>query len=42
MKAKYGVQTKVTRFLAKANGFIKRKPIPYADVCVVVVPDQGP
>jgi PPOX class probable F420-dependent enzyme len=42
VKAKYGVLTSITRFLAKANGFIKRKAIPYADVCVVVVPDPRP
>jgi PPOX class probable F420-dependent enzyme len=42
VKAKYGVLTSITRFLARANGFIKRRTIPYADVCVVVVPDQGP
>ena len=42
VKAKYGVLTSITRFLAKANGFIKRNAIPYADVCVVVVPDPAP
>jgi hypothetical protein len=28
--------TKVTRFLAKVGGFVKRKPQPYADRGVVV------
>jgi PPOX class probable F420-dependent enzyme len=42
VKAEHGVLTSITRFLAKANGFIKRKAIPYADVCVVVVPDPRP
>ena len=42
VKAKYGVQTSITRFLAKANGFIRRKTIPYADVCVVVSLDKQP
>jgi hypothetical protein len=34
--AKYGFMTKVTRFLAKAGGLIKRKNQPYADRGVVV------
>ena len=34
--AKYGFMTKVTRFLAKVGGFIKRKKQPYADRGVVV------
>jgi uncharacterized protein len=42
VKAKYGVLTSITRFLAKANGLIKRRTIPYADVCVVVEPHPGP
>ena len=29
--AKYGFMTKVTRFLAKIGGFVKRKDQPYAD-----------
>jgi PPOX class probable F420-dependent enzyme len=34
--AKYGFMTKVTRFLAKVGGFVKRKKQPYADRGVVV------
>jgi uncharacterized protein len=34
--AKYGYMTKVTRFLAKVGGFVKRKSQPYADRAVVV------
>jgi PPOX class probable F420-dependent enzyme len=34
--AKYGFMTKVTRFLAKVGGFVKRKEQPYADRGVVV------
>ena len=34
--AKYGFMTKVTRFLAKIGGFVKRKKQPYADRGVVV------
>jgi len=38
--AKYGFMTKVTRFLAKVGGFIKRKDQPYADRAVVVTLSQ--
>jgi uncharacterized protein len=34
--AKYGFMTKITRFLAKVGGWIKRKKQPYADRAVVV------
>jgi uncharacterized protein len=34
--AKYGFMTKVTRFLAKVSGFVKRKNQPYADRGVVL------
>jgi len=34
--AKYGLMTKITRFLAKVGGFVKRKDQPYADRAVVV------
>jgi PPOX class probable F420-dependent enzyme len=34
--AKYGFMTKVTRFLAKIGGIVKRKKQPYADRAVVV------
>jgi PPOX class probable F420-dependent enzyme len=34
--AKYGFMTKLTRFLAKVGGFVKRKHQPYADCAVVV------
>jgi len=40
--AKYGFMTKLTRFLAKVGGFVKRKPQPYADRAVVVtLADSG-
>jgi hypothetical protein len=34
--AKYGLMTKVMRFLAKVGGFVKRKNQPYADRGVVI------
>jgi PPOX class probable F420-dependent enzyme len=34
---KYGLMTKLTRFLAKVGGFVKRKNQPYADRGVVVM-----
>jgi uncharacterized protein len=34
--AKYGFMTKLTRFLAKVGGFVKRKEQPYADCGVVI------
>ncbi len=34
--AKYGFMTKLTRFLAKVGGLVKRKSQPYADRGVVV------
>ncbi len=37
--AKYGLMTKVTRLFGKIGGFVKRKPIPYADRGVVVTLD---
>jgi uncharacterized protein len=33
---KYGFTTKLTRFLSKLGGWIKRKPLPYADRGVIV------
>jgi uncharacterized protein len=38
VKAKYGFVTEITRFLGFVGGLIKRKPIPYADLGVVVTP----
>ena len=38
--AKYGFMTKVTRLLGKVGGFVKRKPIPYADRGVIVTLDD--
>jgi uncharacterized protein len=38
LKAKYGVMVEITKFLGVIGGLIKRKPIPYADVAVVVTP----
>lgn len=37
--AKYGIQVKITRGLAKLGGWINRKPFPYADRGVVVTLD---
>jgi PPOX class probable F420-dependent enzyme len=36
--AKYGVMTKITKFLNKVGGAIKRQRIPYADRGVVITP----
>lgn len=36
---KYGFMTKVTKFLGKIGGLIKRKPIPYGDRGVVITPN---
>ena len=36
--AKYGFMTKITRALNSIGGFVKRKPIPYADRGVIVTP----
>jgi PPOX class probable F420-dependent enzyme len=38
VKEKYGIVTYITRFLGFVGGLIKRKPIPYADLGVVVTP----
>jgi len=38
VRAKYGVMTKITKFLAKVGGVLKRKRIPYGDRGVVVTP----
>jgi PPOX class probable F420-dependent enzyme len=37
--AKYGFMTKVTKFLAKVGGIIKRKQQPYGDRGVVITPN---
>jgi uncharacterized protein len=34
--AKYGFMTKVTKFLAQAVGFVRRKPFPYGDIGIAV------
>ncbi len=36
VKAKYGFVTNITRFLGFIGGLIKRKPIPYGDLGVVL------
>lgn len=36
--AKYGFQTKVSKFLGQVVGFLKRKPFPYGDRGVIVTP----
>jgi hypothetical protein len=38
LKAKYGVMVKITKFLGVVGGIIKRKPMPYADLGVVITP----
>jgi uncharacterized protein len=38
LKAKYGFMVHVTKFLDALGGIIKRKPMPYADVGVVITP----
>ena len=39
--AKYGFMTKITRFLAKVGGWVKRKSQPYADRAVVITLDPA-
>ncbi len=34
--AKYGFMTKITKFLAKVGGIVKRKQIPYGDRGVLI------
>jgi uncharacterized protein len=41
IKAKYGVMVNITKFLGILGGVIKRKPIPYADVGVVITPSDS-
>ena len=36
VKAKYGFMTKITKFLAKVGGIVKRKQIPYGDRGVLI------
>jgi hypothetical protein len=36
VKTKYGFVTNITRFLGFVGGLIKRKPIPYGDLGVVI------
>ncbi len=36
VKAKYGFVTNITRFLGFIGGLVKRKPIPYGDLGVVL------
>ena len=38
LKAKYGVMIHVTKFLGVVGGILKRKPMPYADLGVVITP----
>jgi uncharacterized protein len=38
LRAKYGLMVSVTKFLGVLGGLIKRKPMPYADVGVVITP----
>jgi hypothetical protein len=36
VKSKYGFMTNITRVLGALGGLIKRKPIPYGDLGVVI------
>ncbi|HEY0520922.1 MAG TPA: PPOX class F420-dependent oxidoreductase [Ilumatobacteraceae bacterium] len=36
IRAKYGFMTKITKFLAKVGGIVKRKKIPYGDRGVLI------
>lgn len=38
LRAKYGAMVKITKFLGVVGGIIKRKPMPYADLGVVITP----
>ena len=38
IRAKYGFMCKVTKFLAKVGGFVKRKKFPYGDRGVLITP----
>ena len=38
LQAKYGFMVHVTKFLGAIGGFVKRKPMPYADVAVIITP----
>jgi hypothetical protein len=38
LKAKYGFMINVTKFLGVVGGIIKRRPMPYADLGVVITP----
>jgi uncharacterized protein len=38
LRAKYGFMVSITKFLGTLGGIIKRKPMPYADVGVVITP----
>ena len=38
IRAKYGVMCKITKFLAKVGGFVKRKKFPYGDRGVLITP----
>lgn len=38
VKSKYGFMTNITRFLGALGGIVKRKPIPYGDLGVVITP----
>lgn len=40
LKAKYGVMVSITKLLGKIGGIVKRKPVPYADLGVVISPSN--
>jgi uncharacterized protein len=40
LRTKYGVMVKITRFLGAVGGILKRKPMPYADLGVVITPSS--
>jgi PPOX class probable F420-dependent enzyme len=41
VKAKYGVQTKITKLLGQLGGIVKRNRIPYGDRGVIITPAPG-
>jgi uncharacterized protein len=42
VKAKYGIQTRITKALATLGGILKRNRTPYGDRGVVVTPNKSP
>ena len=38
LKAKYGAMVNISKILGMVGGFVKRQPMPYADLGVVITP----